>query len=91
MHLDIGSHRRDNLIVLDGQQKDGNVTGKFSDEDFKVSSLTASGTSCVAVAIGEDTIGVRDSKNPDGPVLLFNSKEWQAFLSGVKLGEFELQ
>jgi hypothetical protein len=63
---------------------------EFSDQDFKVSSFTASGTSCVAVAMGDGTIGVRDSKDPAGPVLRFTEREWQAFLSGVKAGEFEL-
>lgn len=66
------------------------MSNQFSDEDFRVSSFTASGTSCVAVAMGDGLIGVRDSKNPDGPVLLFNDKEWRAFLNGVKAGEFEL-
>lgn len=31
---------------------------------------------------------VRDSKNPDGPMLRFTSNEWQAFIGGVKDGEF---
>ena len=62
----------------------------FSDDEFRVSSFTASGTSCVAVAMGGGMIGMRDSKDPHGPVLLFNAKEWQAFLSGVKADEFEL-
>ncbi|HVF14304.1 MAG TPA: DUF397 domain-containing protein [Acidimicrobiales bacterium] len=66
------------------------MSNQFSEEDFRVSSFTASGTSCVAVAMGDGLIGVRDSKNPDGPVLLFNDKEWRAFLNGVKAGEFEL-
>lgn len=66
------------------------MSNYFSDEDFRTSSFTATGTSCVAVAMGDGLIGVRDSKNPDGPVLLFNDKEWQAFLNGVKAGEFEL-
>jgi hypothetical protein len=63
---------------------------RFSDDDFRVSSFTASGTSCVAVAMGDGAIGVRDSKDPHGSMLLFNEKEWQAFLNGVKAGEFEL-
>ena len=32
---------------------------------------------------------VRDSKDPDGPVLIFTPGEWSAFLAGVKAGEFE--
>ena len=32
---------------------------------------------------------VRDSKNPDGPVLTFTPDEWQAFLTGAQAGEFD--
>ncbi len=31
---------------------------------------------------------LRDSKNPDGPVLLFTAFEWECFLDGVDKGEF---
>ncbi|MEU7691756.1 DUF397 domain-containing protein [Microbispora hainanensis] len=34
-------------------------------------------------------IAVRDSKDPDGPVLFFTPEEWKAFLLGVHAGEFE--
>jgi hypothetical protein len=38
-----------------------------------------------------DLIGfeVRDSKDKDGPVLRFTQAEWDAFIAGVKAGEFE--
>jgi hypothetical protein len=32
---------------------------------------------------------VRDSKDRNGPVLRFNAHEWEAFLAGVRNGEFE--
>ncbi|MEV7970710.1 DUF397 domain-containing protein [Sphaerisporangium sp. NPDC088356] len=32
---------------------------------------------------------VRDSKDPDGPVLAFPSYEWNAFVRGVKASEFD--
>jgi len=48
---------------------------------------------CVEVAKGTGEyagfIGVRDSKNPDGPALAFTPREWQAFLSGAKDGAFD--
>ncbi|MFD5475882.1 DUF397 domain-containing protein [Streptomyces hawaiiensis] len=31
-----------------------------------------------------ETVPVRDSKNPDGPVLLVTRSAWAAFLSGVR-------
>ncbi|GAA2888929.1 hypothetical protein GCM10010517_53000 [Streptosporangium fragile] len=32
---------------------------------------------------------LRDSRNPDGPKLFFTRSEWDAFVGGVKLGEFD--
>ena len=32
---------------------------------------------------------VRHSKDPDGPALIFTPAEWDAFLKGVRAGEFD--
>lgn len=45
---------------------------------------------CVEVADAPDAIGVRDSKDPSGPNLVFTRSEWRAFVDGVKAGEFDL-
>ncbi|MFD9125592.1 DUF397 domain-containing protein [Kitasatospora sp. NPDC059571] len=34
-----------------------------------------------------DVVPVRDSKDPDGPALLFPLTEWSAFVAAVKSGE----
>ncbi|MGV9680824.1 DUF397 domain-containing protein [Nocardia sp. NPDC003482] len=34
-------------------------------------------------------MAVRDSKNPDGPALIFAPAEWDAFTSRVCAGEFD--
>jgi hypothetical protein len=48
------------------------------------------GGNCVEAASLEGGMtAVRDSKNPDGAVLTFTAGEWQAFLSGVRAGEFD--
>jgi hypothetical protein len=39
----------------------------------------------------EDQIAVRDSKDREGPVLIFTAHEWEAFLGGAQDGEFELR
>ncbi|MDH6109678.1 hypothetical protein P3T36_000449 [Kitasatospora sp. MAP12-15] len=31
---------------------------------------------------------VRDSKDPDGPALLFSANAWQAFVDGLRAGDF---
>jgi Domain of unknown function (DUF397) len=47
------------------------------------------GGNCVEVAsLADGMIGVRDSKDPEGPVLAFTAAEWRAFVAGVRAGEF---
>ncbi len=56
----------------------------------KSSRSSGNGGQCVEVAANlPGVIAVRDSKNPDGPKLLFTPAEWQAFIGGVKDGEFD--
>ncbi|MGK5682950.1 DUF397 domain-containing protein [Actinoplanes sp. URMC 104] len=47
-------------------------------------------TNCVEVTLAGDVIGVRNSRDPGGPVLTFTVSEWRAFLGGVRDNEFEL-
>jgi hypothetical protein len=48
-----------------------------------------SGTNgCVEVALAEDGVAVRDSKDPGGASLVFSVQEWHSFLAGVRGGEF---
>ncbi|MCO8273583.1 DUF397 domain-containing protein [Actinoplanes sp. TRM 88003] len=53
---------------------------------------TRSGTeNCVEVAENLDGIvAVRDTKSRNSGTLIFTDAEWQAFVSGVKNGEFDL-
>jgi Domain of unknown function (DUF397) len=44
---------------------------------------------CVEVAFVNDRVAVRDSKDRKGPVLLFTPFEWEAFVGGVRDGEFD--
>ncbi|MFG1953967.1 DUF397 domain-containing protein [Micromonospora sp. NPDC048830] len=41
---------------------------------------------CVELAYADGVIGVRDSKNPGGPVLTFTRREWDAFTAGINDG-----
>lgn len=45
---------------------------------------------CVDVAFTGHDVLVRDSKDPQGPVLIFSTREWQVFLLGVHNHEFAL-
>ena len=45
--------------------------------------------SCVEVAIGSERVAVRDSKDRNGPTLMFSPAEWSAFVAGVRAGDFD--
>ncbi|SRR6266568_2083148 len=42
------------------------------------------GGGCVEVALAEEDIAVRDSKDPKGPCLQFSADDWHAFLTRIK-------
>jgi hypothetical protein len=56
----------------------------------KSSRSGGNGGDCVEVT-GDlpDGVAVRDSKDPTGPVLVFMTAEWAAFVAGVKEGHFD--
>jgi Domain of unknown function (DUF397) len=54
------------------------------------SSLSFANSNCVEVAdLPGGAVGVRHSKDTGGPVLRFTPDEWDAFLGGVRNGEFD--
>ena len=59
--------------------------------EWRKSSYSTNGGNCVEVARNlPGIVAVRDSKNPDGPILEFSPAGWQAFTAGVRHGEFDL-
>lgn len=44
---------------------------------------------CVELAPADGMVAIRDSKDPNGPVLRYTAAEWHAFLDGAKKGEFD--
>ncbi len=58
---------------------------------WRKSSYTSSnGGTCVEVGAAGQVIAVRDSKDPDGPRLVFGRTEWTAFAAQVKAGRFDV-
>ena len=47
------------------------------------------GGECVEVGKQDGMVVVRDPKEPGGTALRYTSEEWQAFVRGVKAGEFD--
>lgn len=63
----------------------------LSSAKWRKSSISeGNGGDCVEVAKLANGVGVRDSKSPDGPVLVFSLSEWTAFTDGVCAGEFKM-
>lgn len=67
------------------------------------SSLSGNGQNCVEVALADSPQSgtdpapdtdrlflVRDSKDPNGPVLAFSPAEWDAFLTAIRRGALEV-
>jgi hypothetical protein len=51
---------------------------------FKSSYSTQEGGACVEIADLTTAIGVRDSKDKSGPILLIPAAAWAAFVSGIE-------
>ena len=45
---------------------------------------------CVEVALTCGGIGLRDSKDPNGPVLTVSSRGWTTFVAAIKARAFDL-
>lgn len=57
---------------------------------FRKSSFSSDQKACVEVAVAPDgSRWVRDTKDRSRPAHHYTAAEWQAFLLGVKAGEFD--
>nr|WP_280399900.1 DUF397 domain-containing protein [Nocardia carnea] len=65
------------------------MMNELSNAQWFKSSHSGAGGDCVEVAwLLRDHVGVRDSKSPDGPALIFDSTEWSAFTADLRTGRF---
>ncbi|MFC5664521.1 DUF397 domain-containing protein [Kitasatospora misakiensis] len=63
---------------------------KLTDGNWRKSSYSGGGGQCIEVADGyPGVMPVRDSKDPNGPTLLFTNASWQTFIAAVRDGEFD--
>jgi hypothetical protein len=61
-----------------------------SSQNWTKSSHSWGNSNCVEVSgVPRDLIKVRDSKNPEGPVLGFTPTGWNAFVGSVRNGRFD--
>ena len=59
------------------------VSGFGNGSDWRTSSWCNAGD-CVAVAIRDDAILVRNTSSPEGPILAFNPAAWRDLIADIK-------
>lgn len=63
---------------------------QLEDATWQKSRYSNSQGNCVEVArLADGSIGVRNSRHPDGPALIYTRAEVAALLAGAKDGEFD--
>lgn len=63
------------------------MTNELADAAWFKSSYSSNAGECVEVAwLGVDGVGVRDSKHPTGPALVFAPGEWASFTDRLRQG-----
>ena len=76
----------------DGGSKlyNGVSAGEFAGVRWRKSIRSSAQGNCVELAsLERDGVAIRNSRHPEGPALVFTDAELDAFLGGVKDGEFD--
>ena len=53
---------------------------------WRRSSRSGATSNCVEMAVAGSAVGVRDSKDPDGPVLVLPATAWTHFVTAISSG-----
>jgi hypothetical protein len=56
---------------------------------WRKSSFSSDTANCVEFAPGSRRVGLRDSKDPDGPSLWFSVESWRLFVEAVRSGDLD--
>ena len=81
---------RDRVEVSAEELGGSPMSGAGPDSAVWWKSSASNSAGCVEIAREGSLTLVRDSKDPSGPRLTFTPREWDAFLTGVRAGEFDL-
>jgi hypothetical protein len=61
----------------------------WTEQHWRKSQRSNTTEGCVEYAVARETVAIRDSKDPDGPILTFSHDSWRAFVEAIKSGEFD--
>jgi hypothetical protein len=71
--------------VTSNKEERGTLPGDdLSRAVWRKSTYSGGNGSCVEVAGLDRAVAVRDSKNPDGPELIFTQDRWRSFIRSMK-------
>jgi Domain of unknown function (DUF397) len=74
---------------MSGARNGVTASGLSSAIWLKSSRSGPTGGNCVEVAfLPAGDVAMRNSRQPDGPALIFTQAEWDAFIGGARDGEF---
>jgi len=71
-------------------QHNAKFGGRKEKDGFVCSSATWKWFDCVAVKINGNGVQIRDTKDLSDVTLNYTRSEWNAFIKGVKAGEFDV-
>ncbi|GGK08512.1 DUF397 domain-containing protein [Streptomyces camponoticapitis] len=74
---------------MDGY-RNGVSAGSITADWIKSAKSTANGQCVELAALPGGKVAMRNSTDPDGPALIFEAREMEAFLDGARKGEFDV-
>jgi Domain of unknown function (DUF397) len=76
--------------VVDHSEENAVNLAVHGDIRWRHSSFCEGGACVEVAALSGETVGLRDARDPDGPVITIGRDAWRAFVARIKSGAIEL-